>query len=127
MTGLPDDVRRFLNRHVDSVEQLEVLLLIRRAPGRSWSAADLARELYIRPQSVAQQFERLIGQGFVRERAPGFFQYAPRSAELDQVVARLADMHHERRLAVISLIASKPMESLKAFSDAFRIRKRDED
>jgi hypothetical protein len=127
VTGLPDDVSRFLLQYIDSVEQLEVLLLARMSPGRSWSAEDMARELYSHPTSIAQRFHRLLGGGLFRETSPGFVQYAPRAAELDAVVARLADTYRERRVAVISLIATKPMENVKAFSDAFRIRKRKED
>jgi hypothetical protein len=127
VTGLPDDVYRFLHQYIDSVEQLEVLLLARLSPGRSWSSEDMARELYSHPSSIAQRFQSLLGRNLLRESAPGFFTYAPRSAQLDQVVARVAEMYRQRRVAVISLIASKPMENVKAFSDAFRIRKRKED
>jgi hypothetical protein len=127
VTGLPDDVYRFLYQYIDSVEQLEVLLLTRQSPGRSWTAGDMARELYSHPSSIAGRFERLLGRGLLRESAPGCFQYAPRSAELDQAVGRAAEMYRERRVAVISLIASKPIENVRAFSDAFRIRKKKEE
>jgi predicted ArsR family transcriptional regulator len=126
VTGLPDDVHRFLYQYIDSVEQLEVLLLTRRSPGRSWSAGDMARELYSHPTAIVQRFESLLGRGLLRESVPGCFQYAPRSAELDRAVGRVAEMYRERRVAVISLIASKPIENVKAFSDAFRIRKKRE-
>jgi hypothetical protein len=42
-------------------------------------------------------------------------------------VGRVAERYRERRVAVISLIASKPMENVKAFSDAFLIRKKKEE
>ncbi|HKT59659.1 MAG TPA: hypothetical protein VJQ46_06385 [Gemmatimonadales bacterium] len=127
VNGLPEDVRRFLVRHIDSVEELEVLLHARQSPGRSWSASDMARELYSHPSSIDQRFQRLLGAGLLRESGSEYFQYAPRSAELDQVVARLADAYRERRVAVVSLIASKPIENVRAFSDAFRFRKRKEE
>jgi hypothetical protein len=124
--GLPDDVGRFLHQYIDSVEQLEVLLRTRTSPDRSWSTAEMARELYSHPSSIAQRFQHLLGTGLVRETSPGSVQYAPRAAELDAVVARVADMYRERRVAVISLIATKPLQNVKAFSDAFRLRKRKE-
>ena len=127
MTGLPDAVARFLYQNIDSVEQLEVLLLIRQSPGRSWSPGDMARELYSHPSSILQRFHNLLGRGLLRETTPGHFQYAPRSAELDRAVGLAADSYRERRVAVISLIASKPMENVKAFSDAFRLRRRKEE
>lgn len=127
MTALPDDVHRFLYQYIDSVEQLEVLLLARQSPGRRWSAEDMARELYSHPGSIAQRFESLLGCSLLREAAPGYFQYAPRSAELDLAVGRVAEMYRERRVAVISLIASKPIENVRAFSDAFRIRMKEDE
>lgn len=127
MKGLADDVARFLLQHIDSVEQLEVLMLVRLSPDRSWSAGEMARELYSHPTSIAQRFQTLLGRGLLRESAPGHFQYAPRSADLDRVVGRVAETYRERRVAVVSLIASKPMENVKAFSDAFLIRRKKED
>jgi hypothetical protein len=126
VTGLPDDVHRFVYQHVASVEQLEVLLLARRSSGRSWSAQDMARELHSHPFSVAHRFETLLAAGLMHETAPGYFQYAPRSAELEATVARVEDMYRERRVAVISLIASRSVENMKAFADAFRIRRKED-
>ena len=127
MNGLPEDVSRFVTQFMESVEQLEVLLLLRRSPGRAWSAGEVARELYSHPTSVIQRLQLLLGQGLLREHGQGFFQYAPRSAELDRTVGALAELYRERRVAIITLIASKPLENVKAFADAFRIRKKKED
>ena len=126
MNGLPDDVHRFIYQYVASVEQLEVLLLMRRVPGRSWSAQDVARELYSHPTSIDGRFQSLLAAGLLRETAPGAFQYAPRSAELDAIVGRVDEMYGERRVAVISVIASRSVANVKAFSDAFRIRKKED-
>jgi hypothetical protein len=126
VNGLPDNVHRFLYHHVASVEQLEVLLLARRSPGRSWSAEDMARELYSHHTSIAGRFQALLAAGLLRETGAGFFQYAPRSTELDATVAQVEEMYRERRVAVISAIASRSVENVKAFSDAFRIRKKED-
>ena len=69
----------------------------------------------------------MLGQGLLREREPGCYQYAPRTPELHAVVTRVDEMYRQRRVAVITLIASKPIESVRAFSDAFRIRRKKED
>ena len=37
---------------------------------------------------------------------------------------RVAEIYRERRVAVITLIASKPIENVRAFSDAFRFRRK---
>ncbi|MBA3892233.1 MAG: hypothetical protein H0X69_00860 [Gemmatimonadales bacterium] len=127
MNGLPEDVRTFLHQHVDSVEQLEVLLLLWRAPERGWTSEEVATAVYSHPSSVVRRLAMLLGQGLLREREPGCYQYAPRTADLHDTVTRLDHTYRERRVAVVTLIASKPIENVRAFSDAFRIRRKKEE
>jgi DNA-binding IclR family transcriptional regulator len=127
VNGLPEDVHRFLHQHIESVEQLEVLLLLWRAPERGWNSDEVATAVYSHPSSVVRRLAMLYGQGLLREREPGCYQYAPRTAELHDTVTRLDHMYRERRVAVITLIASKPIENVRAFSDAFRIRRKKEE
>jgi hypothetical protein len=127
VSRLPEDVHRFLHQNVDSVEQLEVLLLLRRTPERAWTSDEVATAVYSHPTSVVRRLAMLLGQGLLRERDSGSYQYAPRTAELHDTVTRLDHLYHERRVAVITLIASKPIENVRAFSDAFRIRRKKEE
>jgi hypothetical protein len=127
VSRLPEDVHRFLHQNVDSVEQLEVLLLLRRTPERAWTSDEVATAVYSHPTSVVRRLAMLLGQGLLRERDSGSYQYAPRTAELHDTVTRLDHMYHARRVAVITLIASKPIENVRAFSDAFRIRRKKEE
>ena len=127
MSGLPEDVHRFLYQNIDSVEQLEVLLLLRRVADRRWTADEVARELYSHPSSILHRMSSLAGRGLLRELEPACYQYAPRSTELHDTVTRVAETYRERRVAVITLIASKPIENVRAFSDAFRFRRKKEE
>ena len=127
ISGLPEDVHRFLYHNIDSVEQLEVLLLLRQGPERGWTADEVARRLYSHPSSILHRLSSLAGRGLLRELEPACYQYAPRSADLHDTVSRVADCYRERRVAVITLIASKPIENVRAFSDAFRIRRKKEE
>ncbi|HEY7504647.1 MAG TPA: hypothetical protein VH700_11145 [Gemmatimonadales bacterium] len=126
MTSLPEDVRQFLHQNIESVEQLEVLLLLWRTAERGWTSEEVATAVYSHPSSVVRRLAMLLGQGLLREREPGCFQYAPRTAEQHAAVTHLDHMYRERRVAVITLIASKPIENVRAFSDAFRIRRNKE-
>jgi len=125
--SLPQDVHQFLYRNVESVEQLEVLILLLEHPDRGWSPEEVARTLYSHPASIARRLAMLLGQDLLREIEPGCYQYAPRTGELHDTVLRVAEMYRERRVAVVTLIASKPIENVRAFSDAFRIRRNKED
>ena len=127
MNGLPEDVHHFLNQNIESVEQLEVLLLLWRTPERGWTTDGVATAVYSHPSSVVRRLAMLLGQGLLREREPGCYQYAPHTADLHETVTRLDQVYRERRVAVITLIASKPIENVRAFSDAFRIRRKKEE
>jgi DNA-binding IclR family transcriptional regulator len=127
VNGLPEDVHRFLHQNIESVEQLEVLLLLWRTPERGWTSDEVATAVYSHPSSVVRRLAMLYGQGLLREREAGCYQYAPRTPELHDTVSRLDRMYRERRVAVITLIASKPIENVRAFSDAFRIRRKKEE
>ena len=127
MNGLPEEVHHFLHQNIESVEQLEVLLLLWRTPERGWTSDEVATAVYSHPSSVVRRLAMLFGQGLLREREPGCYQYAPRTADLHDTVTRLDHVYRERRVAVITLIASKPIENVRAFSDAFRIRRKKEE
>ena len=122
---LPDDVRRFLLQCIDSVEQLEVLLLLHRFPDQARSAATVARELYSNTESIARRMAGLHANGLLAATGSSSYRYQPRTPALDTTVTQLAETYRERRVAVITVIASKPMENVRAFSDAFRIRKKE--
>ena len=124
--GVPDDVRAFLAQYIDSVEQMEILLLLHGTPEREWSAAAAAGHLYGQPSSVGRRLAILRLQGLLacRESADDdMYRYAPATPALDLTVGRLADAYRDRRVSVVGLIASRPMDNVRAFADAFRFRK----
>ena len=129
--GVPQEVTTFLADHIESVLQLELLLLLRADPARLWSAAALAHEMKIDPVFTAAQLDTFYAQGLLageaRTDAPGAaYRYAPASAALDATVAAVAAAYASHRVSIIGLIFSKPTSTLKSFADAFRIRKDNE-
>ena len=121
----PDDVRRFILAHINSVEQLEVLLLLRGAPDREWTAAAVGQALYTSPAAAAKRLTDLAAGGLAAV-LPGdasTYRYLPADDARRLMVDRLAEAYTQRRVAVVSLIYSKPNDQVQAFSDAFRLRK----
>ena len=121
----PADVERFLLQNITSVDQLEVLLLLRADPGRTWSPAAVSRELATQPEAAAQRLADLQALRLVvpAEGHDRPYRYAPATDDLRAQVDRLAQVYKERRVAVITLIYSKPHSQAQAFADAFRLRK----
>ena len=124
-----EEVRAFIAEHIQSVVQLEVLLLLANRPRESWTPASVARALQIDTAWVERQLDNLAARGFLtRATHPEpDYHYNPQAPGLQKAVARLAQVYNERRVTVISMIYSKPADALRAFTDAFRIRKEGRD
>jgi hypothetical protein len=121
----PEDVRQFILAHINSVEQLEVLLLLREHPEQAWEPEGLGKALYTSPAAALMRLTDLQTAGLVARTEAGEqnFRYAPTPPERDALVAGLAQAYKERRVSVISLIYSKPQSQVQAFADAFKFRK----
>ena len=123
---IPEDVRAFILEHIHSVEQLDALLLLRRTRPRVWTAASLAEELRTSDLSAAARLRDLVSRGFVREEGGGFV-YAAVAQGQDTIIGRLAAAYATYRYTTIELIFSKPIENIRNFARAFRLRKDDDD
>jgi len=120
---IPTNVRRFLHDQIESVVQVEVLLLMQAEPTRAFGSTDLVQALRVEPAWAAAQLSDLCGRGILAEAGPGSYRYAPRAAEVADAVTGLARAYADRRVTVIGLIYAKPSEPLRSFADAFRLRR----
>jgi predicted ArsR family transcriptional regulator len=123
--SLPPRVQRFIELHIDSVEKLEVLLLLRNQPARTWTAASVAQELRIMEASATGRMEDLCARGLLacEGGTPATYRFAPASSEDAQAVTELASTYAQRRVSVITFIFSRPTDRLKSFANAFRLKK----
>lgn len=125
MTGdpIPPDVRRFVHRHITSVEQLELLLLLRRTPGRAWTPVTASRELRTAAGSAEMRLSELARAKLIDKSADGFV-YRP-SREHDRLIDTVASCYASYRTRFVSLIFERPARELEDFADSFRLRRRD--
>jgi predicted ArsR family transcriptional regulator len=123
--SLPPRVQRFLEAHIDSIEKLEVLLLLRNQPSRTWTAGAVAQELRIMEASATGRMEDLCARGLLacEGGAPATYRFAPAASDDSQAVTELAATYATRRVSVISFIFSRPTDRLRSFANAFRLKK----
>jgi len=121
---LGPELRQFIaDSNIDSVESLEILLLLRRSEAY-WSAEAVAQQLGIGRQPAAQKLAALAkAQLLVIGGDTGAYRYAPRAERLRAAADELAAAYDEQRIPVINAIYSANLERLRAFSDAFRLKK----
>ncbi|SEU34086.1 hypothetical protein [Stigmatella erecta] len=126
--AIPPRVQRFIATHIDSIEKLEVLLLLRAHTRREWTAKDVSLELRITEASAVARLKDLTARRLLAElsTSPATYRYYPASAEDAQDIADLQATYSLRRVSVISFIFSKPLDRVRGFADAFRL-KRDKD
>lgn len=119
--GIPRHVERFIGRYIVSVEQLEILLLLRRNAEKDWSPEEVARELATSSDSAVVRLSDLREAGLVAAVGRQF-RYEPSSNDLRQAVDDLADSYGRRRVTVIGLIFAKPPDAIRSFAEAFRLK-----
>ena len=122
-------MREFVRKHINSVHQLELLLLLKRYQDRAWTANELARELYTSAPAVEQNLQffverRLAQQAPVSKGDIPSYQY--RGDDSDADVVALMDAYKHYRVRVIDAIFSVSSDGLKDFSDAFRLKRPEE-
>jgi hypothetical protein len=122
---LPDDVRRFILTSVPSVPHLEAILLLRGEPGVPWSAAAVARRLYLGEANAAGLLRDLAGAGIAgaASEAPHAFHYRPATPELGTMLDAVARAYSTNLVGVTDLIHSRVDKRAQQFADAFRWRK----
>jgi hypothetical protein len=119
----PLELKQFIAQHVESLAQLEALLILRQDRQTPWQSAALCQRLYISPDMCEGILVDLIRRGFAERTADGGVQYRPPSDDADRLLTDLAAIYQERRVAVITEIYSKPVNKVQTFADAFRLRK----
>jgi hypothetical protein len=118
---IPDDLRDFIQRHIDSIAQLEALLLLRGSPEIAWDAAKAAARLYTSEQETAALLARLCADGFLTVEN-GAYRYGCQRDGQQQVVDRLADLYARELIPVTNLVHAKPRR-IREFADAFKLTK----
>lgn len=129
---LPEDVRALLHEHIESYEQLEVLLLLRRERHEEWTNTGLAARLHVREGLIGSALEGLERAGLVAVTGPAaapHFAYRPVSSGLDTAADRLDREYAQRPLRIIQLMSANAIERLRTaalhtFADAFVLNKK---
>jgi DNA-binding HxlR family transcriptional regulator len=124
---LPEEVKRFMDANIESVDQLEVLRLLAGEPGREWNLDSLAGIIQIQPQALTLHLAALESRGLITaSHGPtASYRYGPRTPELENLVGRLLQFYNERPVTMIKMIYARANAALKNFADAFRVRKED--
>src|SRR4051812_16451635 len=96
------EIERLLAAAVESVERLEVLLLLRREQPKAFTGKTLGRAMSLAPAVADTHLAVLCGRGFLGVTFANDLSYAyqPISAKIAQQVTTLAQLWNDRRADV---------------------------
>lgn len=118
---VPDAVRKVLADRIDSIPELEAVLLLRKHRNQTWSVEEAGQQLYLSPVVASHVLNLLTERGFLT-RSLQRYQYSPESAELEATVTLLAEVYSKHLIAVTNIVHAKPSAGVRLFAQAFRFR-----
>jgi len=120
--NLDEKITAFIFSFINSVELLEILILLRLKGELDVETID--RELRTSTTSVEKRLADLLRKGLVgvREQTSKTTYFYTPTEKYEETIHRLIQLYSSHRVSVINAIFSKPKESMLDFSDAFRIR-----
>jgi hypothetical protein len=119
---IPENVKRLIAERIESIPELEAVLLLKDHPERDWDADEAGGRLYVSRTVAAHLLAALAGRGFLR-RTGESYRYFPSTDSLRADVDDLAQCYARQLVAVTQLVHAKPGVSVRSFADAFRFRK----
>jgi Mn-dependent DtxR family transcriptional regulator len=119
---LSEETLRFLDQQIESLDHLEVLLLLVKEEARALEPLEVGSALGISPVRAARTLEELHGRGLIKREARAF-RFGPTRARDAEAARRLASTYREERLAVIHAVSERALRRLRKFADAFRLRR----
>jgi hypothetical protein len=123
------ELRKFISRHISSIEQLEILLHLFRNRDKSLSLEDITAALKSSSSSVASRTGSLVQSGLVKKesRPELFLRYDASPRHGHELVERLAEAYSTYRLRIIDLIYQPRSNVVQSIADAFKLKSEDDD
>ena len=122
---IPARVLQFLAERIDSVPQLEALLLLWENPQRLWSEEELAGRIYVGRAVAATIMQSLQRQQLVaaESAAAARYRYNPQWDPSGEVMAEVAAAYRRHLVPLATFIHSRASTAVREFARAFDLKK----
>jgi len=118
----PPEVNQFIDATIASVDHIEVLRVLSETAGQPFTVDALASRMSIDKRSIVDAIQDFREANIVRE-TPGGLTFEP-PLEKRETIATLIRLYNTRPVTLIRAVYSRP-KPLKAFTNAFRLRRTD--
>lgn len=120
-----EQIDRFLVDEIDTVPQLEALLLIWKHRPKKWYHSELAKALYISHELAQDVIRHLVQHRLLTQIEGGADCYELRleSEDQEQLLEGLDAVYRRELIRVSTLIHAKASRAVRDFAGAFRFKK----
>jgi len=119
---IPANVLQFIAERIDTVPQLEALLLLWEDPQHAWSEEDLAGRIYVSRQVAAQTLQALQRQDLVVAES-SLYRYHPQWDPTGEVMPEVAAAYRRHLVQLATFIHSRASTAVREFARAFDLKK----
>jgi hypothetical protein len=122
---IPPNVLQFIAERIDTVPQLEALLLLWESPQRLWTEEELAARIYVSRQNAAQILQALERRQLVTAESAQAtrYRYDPQWDPTGQVMPEVAAAYSRHLVPLATFIHSRASSAVREFARAFDLKK----
>jgi hypothetical protein len=121
---IPAAVLDFVSKRIDSVAELETLLIMSAEESRVWSVDEIASRIYVAKPSAAAVLHALERHCLVVAREAGsHYCFSPASDEERQAILQTAIAYRVHLIPITTLIHKKASGPVQEFARAFSLKK----
>lgn len=120
-SAIPKTVLDLIQRHIQSVEHLEILLLLFDSPVRLTNA-EIFQHIQSSQPSIDLRVEQLLSAGLIERGADQRVHFSPGS-DSQTAVGALAECYRTMRVRVIEAIYAPRPSAVNTFAEAFRFKR----
>jgi DNA-binding IclR family transcriptional regulator len=122
--AIPQQVLQFIAQQIDTVPQLECLLLLHQHDNRAWLPEEVAARIYISRETAQGILEALGRRKLVAaEGDPPRYRFTSSEASRHALVADVASAYQRHLVPIATFIHSKASVSVREFARAFELKK----
>jgi len=121
---IPAAVLQFISQRIDTVPELEALLIMSTEDRRAWTVDDIASRTYVTTASADAVLQSLQRRRLISADEQGNqFYFSPASDEERQIVLQTAIAYRAHLIPIATFIHKKAAPPVQEFARAFNLKK----
>lgn len=123
IADIPRPIWDFIESNIDSVPQLEALLLIYGAEERAWTAEEIATRTYVAIEAARDILEALKRRMLLQTDDEPMYRRVRVIDDKVMMIPAVADAYRRHLVLIATFIHSRASVSVREFARAFEIKK----